>query len=131
MAQNDERPTSGKVLVAASDDHLEVTPNQTLRYTPNPRTSPYSPSIDVLFASAAACWPHTGVGVLLTGMLTDGAEGLLQLRMNGWHTIAQDEATCVVYGMPKAAAEKKAATEVLPLSEIGPAIVAKIGTQKK
>jgi two-component system response regulator WspF len=131
MAQNGELPTAGVVMVAASDEHLEVTPNQTLRYTPEPKTSPYSPSIDVLFASTAACWPRVGVGVLLTGMLTDGAEGLLQLRTNGWHTIAQDEATSVVYGMPKAAVEKKAATEVLPLSEIGPAIAARIGAQKK
>jgi two-component system response regulator WspF len=130
MAQAGDRPTSGTVLVAASDEHLEVAPNQTLRYTPHPRTSPYSPSIDVLFASTAACWGRVGVGVLLTGMLTDGAEGLLQLRMNGWHTIAQDEATSVVYGMPKAAADRKAAMEVLPLSAIGHAIVARIGTQR-
>jgi len=64
-------------------------------------------------------------------MQTDGAEGLLQLRSLLWYTIAQDEATCVVYGMPKAAAEKRAAVEVLPLNHIGPAIVAKILTPSR
>ena len=60
--------------------------------------------MDVLFTSAAAHSPRLGVGVLLTGMGRDGAEGLLRLRAAGWHTIAQDEATSVVKdGMPKAA----------------------------
>ena len=85
----------------------------------------------MLFTSAGGCWPHLGVGVLLTGMGTDGAEGLLRLRMLGWHTIAQNEATCVVYGMPKAAVEKNAAREILPLSEIALAITSKILTTQK
>jgi two-component system response regulator WspF len=59
-------------------------------------------------------------------MGSDGADGLFRLRGLGWHTIAQDEASCVVYGMPKAAAEKRAATEILPLSQIGPAVAKKI-----
>jgi chemotaxis response regulator CheB len=57
----------------------------------------------------------------------DGAEGLARLRAAGWHTIAQDEATSVVYGMPRAAAELNAAVEVLPLAQIGPAVAARIG----
>jgi two-component system, chemotaxis family, response regulator WspF len=131
MAKSGERPTLGTVLVAATDDHLEVTPEHTLRYTPYPRNNPFRPSADVLFASAGAFWPTPGVGVLLTGMGTDGADGLHRLRTLGWHTIAQDEATCVVYGMPKAAVEKKAATEILPLSEIAPTIVANIFASRK
>ena len=125
-AKAGDRPTLGTVLVAASNDHLEVTPDLTLRYTPNPRSYPYRPSADVLFSTAAALWPRPGLGVLLTGMGTDGADGLLRLRELGWHTITQDAATCVVYGMPKAAAERRAATEILPLAQIGPTIVAKI-----
>jgi two-component system response regulator WspF len=132
IAREGERPAAGTVLVAGSDDHLEVTPDATLRYTPEPRTCPYRPSADVLFASAGGCWPRLGVGVLLTGMGTDGAKGLLRLRALGWHTIAQDEATCVVYGMPKVAVEKRAAVEVMPLHQIGPTIAAKIlGTVRR
>ncbi|MBA4186482.1 MAG: chemotaxis response regulator protein-glutamate methylesterase [Planctomycetaceae bacterium] len=126
IAREGERPVPGTVLVAASNDHLELTRDCTLRYTPNPQSYPFRPSIDVLFLSCALHWPRPGIGVLLTGMQTDGAEGLLRLRMAGWHTIAQDEATCVVYGMPKAAAEKRAAIEVLPLNLIGPTISANI-----
>jgi two-component system response regulator WspF len=126
IARAGDIPAAGTVLLAASNDHLEVTPDLTLRYTATPAAYPYRPSVDVLFASAGAAWPRPGVAVLLTGMGSDGAEGLLRLRSQSWHTIAQDEATCVVYGMPKAARERCAATEVLPLSQIGPAVVAKI-----
>jgi two-component system response regulator WspF len=131
IARDGDRPTAGTVLIAASNDHLEVAPDRTLRYTPHPRSCPHRPSVNVLFSSAAACWPRLGVGVLLTGMDTDGADGLLQLHSLGWHTIAQNEETCVVYGMPKAAVEKRAATEILPLSQIGPSIAAKILTTHK
>jgi len=126
IAMDGERPVAGRVLVASSNDHLEFTPTCTLRYTSHPRNYPYRPSVDVLFSTAAACWPQPGVGVLLTGMGTDGALGLGQLRSLGWHTIAQDQATCVVYGMPKSAAELNAATEVVPLGQIGQAIIGKI-----
>ena len=63
-------------------------------------------------------WPVTAVGVLLTGMGADGAKGLLAMRRAGWHTIAQDQATSIVYGMPKAAAKIDAAVEILPLDQI-------------
>jgi len=121
-----DTPAAGTALIAASNDHLEVTPDLTLRYTPTPTDYPYRPSVDLLFTSAGALWPRPGVAVLLTGMGSDGAEGLLRLRTLGWHTIAQDEATCVVYGMPKIAAEKGAAIDVLPLSLISSTILAQI-----
>lgn len=124
-------PTAGTVLVAESNDHLEIAEDMKLRYTEFPRNYPYRPSIDVLFGTASAFWPRLGVGVLLTGMGSDGADGLFRLRGMGWHTIAQDEPSCIVYGMPKAAAEKKAATEILPLAQIGPAIAAKILGKKR
>ncbi|MBA4063149.1 MAG: chemotaxis response regulator protein-glutamate methylesterase [Isosphaera sp.] len=127
-AADGDRPVPGQVLVAATDDHLEVTPGLAVSYTASPRAYPYRPSVDVLFGSAAAAWPRPGVAVLLTGMGPDGAAGLLHLRTLGWHTIAQDEGSCVVYGMPKVAAERGAAAEVLPLSRIGPAVAATIRT---
>lgn len=131
-AKDGDLPLAGVVHVAVSNDHLELSPDRFLRYTPIPRHSPYRPSVDVLFTSAAAHASRPGVGVLLTGMGRDGAEGLLRLRSAGWHTIAQDEATSVVKdGMPKAAVEKRAAVEVLPLQHIGASIVARILALKR
>jgi two-component system response regulator WspF len=125
-AKDGDPPAAGVVQVAVSNDHLELTPDLVLRYTASPRSWPYRPSADVLFASAAAVWPRRGLAVLLTGMGPDGADGLLRLRAAGWHTIAQDEATSVVYGMPKVAAEKGAAVEVLPLPRIGPTLTSRL-----
>ncbi|HUR54821.1 MAG TPA: chemotaxis-specific protein-glutamate methyltransferase CheB [Gemmataceae bacterium] len=122
VAKDGEPPAAGVVLIAGSNDHLELGADRLLRYTAHPRTYPYRPSVEVLFSSAAAHSSRLGVGVLLTGMGTDGADGLLKLRAAGWHTIAQDEATSVVYGMPKAAVERRAAVDVLPLPLIGPAV---------
>ena len=110
----------GTLLVAASDDHLAMTADGTLTYTPEPRDCPYRPSVDVLFESAARHYRTPSIAVLFTGMGSDGARGLLALRQAGWHTVAQDAATSVVYGMPKAAAELNAAVEILPLEKIGP-----------
>lgn len=118
-----EAATAGTVAVAVSNDHLVIDPEGRLRYVAEPRDWPYRPSVNALFASGAG-WPGGGVAALFTGMGTDGAEGMLRLRKSGWHTIAQDEPTCVVYGMPKAAVELGAATQVLPIHQIGPAVVA-------
>jgi two-component system response regulator WspF len=125
-ARNGDTPAAGIVLVAASNDHLELAPDLCLRYTTTPMDYPYRPSVDVLFMSAGMVWPRSGIAVLLTGMGSDGAEGMSRLRALGWHTIAQDESTCVVYGMPKAAAEKRAAVEMLPLPRIGMAVAARV-----
>jgi two-component system response regulator WspF len=130
VARDGEVPTPGVVYLAATNDHLEFGPRFRLRYTAVPQNAPFRPSIDVLFASLAAYCPRMGVAVLLTGMREDGADGLLRLRAAGWHTIAQDERSSVVYGMPRAAAERGAAVEVLPLEFIGPAITAKVGPRR-
>jgi two-component system response regulator WspF len=123
LARAGESPRVGQVHVAGSNDHLVLLPNRQFAYTPEPRTRPYRPSVDVLFDSLAEAWSRPGVAVLLTGMGSDGARGLAGLKQLGWHTIAQDQATCVVYGMPRAAAEENAAVEILPLSSIGPAVL--------
>ena len=122
VARRGDRPTVGSVLLASTHDHLILTPEPTLDYTPHPRNLAYRPSVDVFFRSVAHHWHTRGTAVLLTGMGRDGAEGLLALKSAGWHTIAQDEATSVVYGMPKAAAEIGAARNVMPLEDIGHAI---------
>jgi two-component system response regulator WspF len=117
----------GKVLVAGTNDHLVLQSNLTLTYTEEPRDYPYRPSVDVFFSSIADCWPGKGIGVLLTGMGRDGAQGLMSLRSASWHTIAQDRATSVVYGMPKAAAELGAAVQILPIQAIGSILIEKLG----
>jgi two-component system, chemotaxis family, response regulator WspF len=115
-------PSAGVALLAGSEEHLIMAAGGSLRYTPTPRELPYRPSVDVLFTSLAQHWKTPGVAALLTGMGRDGAQGLKKLRQAGWLTIAQDEASSVVYGMPKAAALLGAAARILPLSDVGPEI---------
>jgi two-component system response regulator WspF len=114
-----DRLVQGTVLVAGTNDHLYLKPDLTLGYTKEPINYPYRPSVDVFFKSIAQHWTRKGTAVLLTGMGRDGAEGLSVLKLQGWHTIAQDKDSCVVYGMPKAAVELNAAVEVLSPDAIG------------
>jgi two-component system response regulator WspF len=122
VARAGDEPRPDTALLAATDDHLVLRPDRRLAYTADPADYPYRPSADVFFGSLAAHWPRPGVAALLTGMGSDGARGLAGLRRAGWRTLAQDEASCVVYGMPKAAVECGAACEVLPLSHLAGAI---------
>jgi len=85
----------------------------------------FRPSVDVFFESVAEHWPQTGVALLLTGMGRDGARGLLKLRSRGWHTVVQDQATSVVWSMPKAAIDAGAACETLPIGEMPRALTAR------
>lgn len=123
LAREGDPITPGTVLVAGTNDHLRLTRSQQLGYIEEPADYFYRPSVNVFFESVARHWRGEVVGVLLTGMGRDGAEGLKALRDAGAHTIAQDQATCAVYGMPKAAAQLNAAVEVLPLDQIAAAIV--------
>lgn len=121
-----DRLIAGQIVIAAGPDHLVIGPGGRLTYTPEPRDSSYKPSVDAFFQSAARRRGLRGCGVLLTGMGRDGADGLLAMRKAGFHTIAQDRQTSVVWGMPKAAAENGAAIDVLPLPAIGPRALAVI-----
>ena len=130
VAQPGERPTPGVVLVAGTKDHLILRSDGTLGYTSDPVDYPFRPSVNAFFESIAAQWQGPALGVLLTGMGKDGANGLLAMRNKGHHTIAQDKASCAVYGMPRAAVELGAAKEVLGLDQIAVSIssaFAKIG----
>jgi chemotaxis response regulator CheB len=118
VAREGDRPAAGTVLVAGGNDHLIFKAGARLGYTPEPREKIYRPSIDVFFDSVCRLWRGSAIGVLLTGMGRDGAQGLQSLRARGHHTIAQDEATSAVYGMPKAAAALNAAVDILPLGGI-------------
>ena len=126
LAEVGAYPSRGTALLAGKNDHLVLTANLDLDYIKEPIATPFRPSVDVLFKSVAAHWPSMGIAVLLTGMGRDGAEGMKMLHRVGWHTIAQDEATSVVYGMPKAARDLGAASEILPIDQIAPAILRRL-----
>ncbi len=131
LAKAGDLPRPGSVLLAGAGGHLVLTAGGTLAYSEEPRNVPYRPSVNALFESVAAHWHGRGIGVLLTGMGWDGAAGLLALRRGNFYTIAQDQASCAVYGMPKKAVELDAVDEVLPLAEIGPALRARIARDSR
>ncbi|MDX2166675.1 MAG: chemotaxis-specific protein-glutamate methyltransferase CheB [Deltaproteobacteria bacterium] len=114
---------AARIVVAAGDGHLVLADDLQLKLSDTPRDTLHRPSIDIFLASVAQRVPGRAVGVLLTGMGRDGAAGLLAMRQAGHPTIAQDETSSIVYGMPKAAADLGAATEVLPLQRIAPRLV--------
>lgn len=120
---------TGQVVMAAPDHHLMVK-NGRLRLTRDPERHSCRPSVDVLFESVAAEYGAAAIGCLLTGMGRDGAAGLSSIRTNGGVTIAQDEATSVVYGMPREAVLLGAAEHVLPLGEIGDVLLRLAGTRE-
>ncbi|MFJ2994393.1 chemotaxis response regulator protein-glutamate methylesterase [Pandoraea sp. NPDC087047] len=128
LVQAGERPAAGVVLLAGGNRHLRVDASGRCGYTDEPRDAVYRPSIDVFLQSVAENWRSRAVGVLLTGMGRDGAVGLGAMRTQGFITIAQDRATSAVYGMPKAAAEAGAASQILPLPGIAPQLVTLFGT---
>jgi two-component system response regulator WspF len=126
VAVSGDRPRPGEVLLAATNDHLHIARTGSLDYTSEPAATPYRPSVDVFFHSVVEHWYGTAVGVLLTGMGRDGAIGLKAMRAKGYLTIAQDEATSAVYGMPKAAATLDAAKRILPLGSIAGELMASV-----
>ena len=122
-AQEGEILLEGKAYLAtAADKNMTVAENGKIRYQEPGAEFPIIPSIDVTFASIAEHYREEAIGILLTGMGRDGAEGLKRLSQNGAVTLAQDEASSLIYGMPKAAQELGAAQEILPLERIGPRV---------
>ena len=111
-------PKPSVAYLACSENHLVLRADGSLGYTVEPADYPYRPSVNAAFESLSANWPKKGTAILLTGMGNDGASGLAKLRAAGWHTIAQDQASSIVYGMPKAAMEINAASEILPLNQM-------------
>jgi chemotaxis response regulator CheB len=118
LAENSDRPVPGVVYIASDDGHLELG-GQRVRIMKTPPLGGHRPAVDRLFQSVARSRTASRtVAVVLTGMGSDGARGLEELRRAGAWTIAQDQSSSVVYGMPKAAVDLEAAQEVLPLTEI-------------
>ena len=122
---------AGVVQVARTNDHLRLDARQRLRYDAHPLDYVYRPSVDVFFHCVAAHWRREATGVLLTGMGRDGAAGLLAMRQAGQATLAQDQASSAVYGMPRAAAETDAAERILSLENIATALRSRIGVRSQ
>jgi two-component system, chemotaxis family, protein-glutamate methylesterase/glutaminase len=123
----------GLALVAPGDYHLLLrrTPSgYAVKLQQGPQVCYQRPSVDVMFTSVAQVAGNHGVGVLLTGMGSDGARGMLALKQAGGETIAQDEASCVVYGMPREAARLDAVCTVAPLGNIAAIITQTVGSRK-
>jgi two-component system chemotaxis response regulator CheB len=124
-AESGDEVRPGRALIAPGDKHMVVLSHGHglhVDVIDGPLVSRHRPSVDVLFRSVAAAAGDAAIGVILTGMGSDGAEGLLDMRKADAFTIAQNEQSCAVFGMPREAIRRGAAREVLPLSEIGPVL---------
>jgi len=128
-AKNGDRLTTGTILIApGGDEQLYVRQDASGYYTyvsPGAKVSGHCPSVDVMFDSVSKVAGRNAVGVLLTGMGADGAKGLAAMKKTGAHTIGQDEASCVVYGMPMEAYKIGGVSEQLSLTQIGDAVLRK------
>lgn len=126
-AEHGERLHPNTVYIAPGHSHLLVKSLNAVSYTvelsQGPPVNRHRPSVDVLFRAAANIGGKNCIGIILTGMGRDGAQGMLELKEEGAYNIAQDEASCVVFGMPKEAIALGGAHEVLPLQAIAPKLV--------
>jgi two-component system chemotaxis response regulator CheB len=125
-AQNGDSVTRGKALIAPGNYHMLLKRSGAKYYIEiqqGPLVNRHRPSVDVLFRSTARYAGKNAVGIIMTGMGDDGARGLLELKEAGAYTIAQDEKSCVVFGMPREAILLDAAQKILPLDKIASAVV--------
>ncbi len=125
-AENNDTVLRGRALIAPGNRHLMLKRSGARYYVEvrdGPLVSRHRPSVDVLFRSAARYAGKNAVGIIMTGMGDDGAKGMLEMKQEGAYNIAQDERTCVVFGMPKEAIKLSAVDRVLPLEAIAPEIL--------
>lgn len=129
VAEHNSRIIPGIALIAPAGGHLRIKKDAqgySVAIEKASSTDRYVPSVDFLFSSVASCAGEEAIGVLLTGMGQDGAQGMLALKKCGAYTIAQDQESSLVFGMPKAAIQLNAATEIISLEQIPKAIVSKL-----
>ncbi|MDF3822486.1 chemotaxis response regulator protein-glutamate methylesterase [Leptospira sp. 96542] len=129
-AANNDRVVPGRALIAPGGKHMllrRAGAQYFVEVVDGPLVNRHRPSVDVLFRSVAKCAGANALGVIMTGMGDDGAAGLLEMRNAGARTVAQDEATCVVYGMPKEAVKRGAVEKSIPLQAIPREILQQAG----
>ena len=126
-AAEGERLAAGKVRIAPAGVHLRITGNLALVLSAEPAGARHVPSIDLTMKSAERARPGRVLGILLTGMGEDGAEGMQAIRAGGGLTIAESEASCVVYGMPKEAVKRGGVERSVPLEGIAAEIAQLMG----
>ncbi|WP_036234244.1 protein-glutamate methylesterase/protein-glutamine glutaminase [Marinobacterium litorale] len=127
--ENNDRVIPGQVLIAPGGRHMLLRRSGAqyrVEVKDGPLVSRHRPSVDVLFRSVASAAGRNALGIIMTGMGDDGARGLLELHQTGARTLGQNEASCVVYGMPKEAFKLGAVDKELPLSEIPAAIIGQV-----
>jgi two-component system chemotaxis response regulator CheB len=130
-AQTGDRVVPGRALIAPGGKHMLLRRNGAQYYVEvvdGPLVNRHRPSVDVLFRSVAKCAGSNALGVIMTGMGDDGAAGMLEMRKAGAYTVAQDEASCVVYGMPKEAVKRGAVERSIPLDSIGREILQQLSS---
>ncbi len=128
-AENNDRVVNSRALIAPGGKHMLLKRNGAqyhVEVVDGPLVNRHRPSVDVLFRSVAKCAGANALGVIMTGMGDDGAAGLLEMRQAGARTLAQDEATCVVYGMPKEAVKRGAVERTVPLGAVAREIMAQL-----
>ena len=133
-AENNEPLRQGFAYIARGDRHLAIMKKAGRFYArllDTPPVNRHKPSVDVLFSSVADNYGKNAIGIILTGMGGDGAQGLKKMHEKGAYTIAQNEDTCVVFGMPRVAIELGAADQILPLYDIPFHLKTKLGTEKQ
>ena len=120
-ARNNDAVIRGTALIAPGNHHMLIKRSGARYYVEindGPLVNRHRPSVDVLFRSTARYAGNNSIGIIMTGMGDDGAKGLLEMKESGAHTIAQDEKSCVVFGMPKEAIKLNAADSIMPLDKI-------------
>jgi two-component system chemotaxis response regulator CheB len=125
-AKHGEPVRAGRIYLAPGGFHMRVSRRDgdaVIVLDDGPRINSCKPAVDALFDSAAATWGQWNLGLVLTGMGSDGARGAAQLVAAGAHVIVQDESTSIVWGMPGSVAQAGLASAVLPLSQIGPRVL--------
>ncbi|MCG8552194.1 MAG: chemotaxis response regulator protein-glutamate methylesterase [Desulfobacterales bacterium] len=130
-AENNDTVSPGQVLIAPGNRHMLLQRHDSryhVELRDGPLVSRHRPSVDVLFRSAARYAGKNALGVIMTGMGDDGAKGMLEMKQAGAYTIAQDEASCVVFGMPNEAIKLNAVNSILPLDKIADALLKKCRT---